>query len=300
VSATWPDGFRVMGTLTVGGYEAAERARRAGDAILTRVRRLVAGRGLADFAETSIEVIGAETMYGPWRRPEAAANREVVLKIGARHADPQALEIFARELAPSGSSMAQGITGFFAGRPNVQPVLRLFSFLWPKEKLTPIVDVAGTRFDVPFATSQPFAALPAMPPVLPELQQAIETPEAAVPLIALAVGRSGDKGNAANIGIIARKAEYLPWLRAVLTAKMIKDWFAHTGVGKVERFDLPGLHALNFMLHDALGGGGVASLRVDAQGKAFAQMLMDFPVPVPLDLANALRGAAKTREKIPT
>ena len=122
-----------MGTLTVGGYEAAERARRAGEAILARVRRLVAARGIADFAETSIEVIGAETMYGPWRRPEAAANREVVLKVGARHADPQALEILARELAPAGSSMAQGITGFFAGRPSVQPVLRLFSLLWPKE-----------------------------------------------------------------------------------------------------------------------------------------------------------------------
>jgi hypothetical protein len=292
VSATWPDGFRVMGTLTVGGYEAAERAGRAGEAILVRVRRLVAARGLADFAETSIEVLGAETMYGPWRRPEAAANREVVLKVGARHADPQALEILARELAPSGSSMAQGITGFFAGRPNVQPVLRLFSFLWPKEKLTPVVDVADTHIEVPFAASQPFSA----PPAMPEPPQATETPDAAVPLIALAVGRSGDKGNAANIGIIARKAEYLPWLRAVLTANMIKEWFAHTGVSKVERFDLPGMHALNFMLHDALGGGGVASLRVDAQGKAFAQMLMDFPVPVPLDLAKALRSAAKARD----
>lgn len=284
VSATWHDGYRVMGTLTIGGYEAALRAQRVGEAILTRVRRLLATRGISDFSETSIEVLGAESTYGPWRRPQAAANREVVLKIGARHRDQQALELLAREIAPSGSSMAQGITGFFAGRPSVQPVLRLFSFLWPKEKVTPIVHDGDEQIVVPFAASQPLSA----PPATAAPQRAIGVADGTVPLIALAVGRSGDKGNSANIGIIARKPEYLPWLRAALAEDVIRDWFAHTGVSKVERFDLPGIHALNFVLHDALGGGGVASLRVDAQGKAFAQMLMDHPIPVPLALARSL------------
>jgi hypothetical protein len=283
VSATWHDGYRVMGTLTIGGYEAALRAQRVGEAILTRVRRLLATRGISDFSETSIEVLGAESTYGPWRRPQAAANREVVLKIGARHRDQQALEILAREIAPSGSSMAQGITGFFAGRPSVQPVLRLFSFLWPKEKVAPIVHDGDEQIVVPFAASQPLSA----PPATAAPQRAIGVADGTVPLIALAVGRSGDKGNSANIGIIARKPEYLPWLRAALAEDVIRDWFAHTGVSKVERFDLPGIHALNFVLHDALGGGGVASLRVDAQGKAFAQMLMDHPIPVPLALARS-------------
>lgn len=284
VSATWHDGYRVMGTLTIGGYEAALRAQRVGEAILTRVRRLLATHGISDFSETSIEVLGAESTYGPWRRPQAAANREVVLKIGARHRDQQALEILAREIAPSGSSMAQGITGFFAGRPSVQPVLRLFSFLWPKEKVAPIVHDGDEQIVVPFAASQPLSA----PPATAAPQRAIGVADGTVPLIALAVGRSGDKGNSANIGIIARKPEYLPWLRAALAEDVIRDWFAHTGVSKVERFDLPGIHALNFVLHDALGGGGVASLRVDAQGKAFAQMLMDHPIPVPLALARSL------------
>ena len=135
VSATWHDGYRVLGTLTIGGYEAAAKAGRVGEAILARVRRLLTARGLSDFSETSIEVLGAESMYGPWRHPAAAKSREVVLKIGARHRDQEPLEVLARELFPSGSSMAQGITGFFAGRPGVQPVLRLFSFLWPKEKV---------------------------------------------------------------------------------------------------------------------------------------------------------------------
>ena len=78
----------------------------------------------------------------------------------------------------------------------------------------------------------------------------------------------------------------------------MRDWFAHNGVSKVERFELPGIHALNFVLYDALGGGGVASLRVDAQGKAFAQMLMDYPIPVPLALAQSLTSAAVAREPL--
>ncbi|MGZ4983484.1 MAG: acyclic terpene utilization AtuA family protein, partial [Chthoniobacterales bacterium] len=74
-------------------------------------------------------MLGAEATYGPNARPQARNAREVVLKIGARHANEKALEVLAREIAPAASSMAQGLTGFFSGRPGVQPVMRLFSFL---------------------------------------------------------------------------------------------------------------------------------------------------------------------------
>jgi hypothetical protein len=294
VSATWHDGYRVIGTLTIGGYEAAAKAERAGEAILARVRRLLSARGIPYFSETSIEVLGSESMYGPWRHSAAKDNREVVLKIGARHRDQEALEMLAREIFPPGSSMAQGITGFFAGRPGVQPVLRLFSFLWPKEKMPQVVHFGGADINVPFAPSQPLlpsAAVPAAP-------KAVGVADATLPLIALAVGRSGDKGNSANIGLIARKPDYLPWIRAALMEEVVRDWFAHLGVSKVERFELPGMNAFNFLLHDALGGGGVASLRVDAQGKAYAQMLMDYPIPVPTALANSLKNAQRAPQTV--
>ncbi len=296
VSATWHDGYRVIGTLTIGGYEAASKAERAGEAILVRVKRLLTARGIPYFTETSIEVLGSESMYGPWRHRAARNSREVVLKVGARHRDQEALEMLAREIFPPGSSMAQGITGFFAGRPSVQPVLRLFSFLWPKEKVAPVVHFGGADISVPFAASQPLSP----PPACAAAQKAVGIADATVPLIALAVGRSGDKGNSANIGLIARKPEYLPWIRAALMEDVVRDWFAHVGVSKVERFELPGMHALNFMLHDALGGGGVASLRVDAQGKAFAQMLMDYPIPVPSTLANSLKNAQSAHQTAKT
>jgi hypothetical protein len=289
VSATWHDGYRVIGTLAIGGYEAAAKAERTGEAILARVRRLLSARGIPYFSETSIEVLGSESMYGPWRHASANSNREVVLKIGARHRDQEALEVLAREIFPPGSSMAQGITGFFAGRPSVQPVLRLFSFLWPKEKMAQVVHFGDEDISVPFAPSQPL--LPSV--AVPAAPKAVGVADATVPLIALAVGRSGDKGNSANIGLIARKADYLPWIRAALVEQVVRDWFAHLGVSKVERFELPGMNAFNFLLHDALGGGGVASLRVDAQGKAYAQMLMDYPIPVPSALADSLRNAQR-------
>jgi hypothetical protein len=108
-----------------------------------------------------------------------------------------------------------------------------------------------------------------------------------VPLLTLAYGRSGDKGDSANIGVLARRPEYVPLLREQLTAAAVKQYLAHFVKGKAERFELPGLHGFNFLLHEALGGGGMASLRYDPQGKMLAQILMDFPIVVPTELAPA-------------
>jgi hypothetical protein len=283
VSATWHDGFRMMGTVTISGRDAAAKAQRAGEAILARVRRLLNDRKLGDFSETSLEVLGTEATFGADATTSTA--REVVLKIGARHANEKALELLAREIAPAASSMAQGLTGFFAGRPGVQPVMRLFSFLWPKAHVMPRLHSGGEEIDVPFAPHTPL--IPAQAGI--QSHERDGSAETTVPLIALAVGRSGDKGNAANIGILARRPDYLPWLRAALTPEAVQRFFAHTGVTRVERWDLPGMHAMNFLLHDALGGGGVASLRIDPQGKAFAQMVMDLPVGVPRTLADQIK-----------
>jgi hypothetical protein len=286
VSATHPDGFRTIGTVTVGGRDAAAKASRTGEAILARARRMVRQAGFADFTETSIEVLGSEATYGEQARPEARESREVVLKIAARHAEEKPLAILAGEIAPAATAMAQGLTGFFAGRPGVQPVFRGYSFLVPAESVGAMVTIGDESSAVPCPPAG--ASDPAPLARTPEADLA--SSGSALPLIALAVGRSGDKGNSANIGVIARRAEDLPLIRAALTPEAIAGYFRQTGVRRVERFDLPGIHALNFVLHDCLGGGGVASLRIDPQGKAFAQMLMDFPVPVPAGYQPPARG----------
>ena len=112
-----------------------------------------------------------------------------------------------------------------------------------------------------------------------------------VPLIRIAHARSGDKGNISNIGVIARKPEYLPLLRAQLTPHAVKQYFAHLVKGEVACYELPGIHAFNFVLHEALDGGGMASLRADPLGKGMGQMLLDFPLHVPDVLACDLAAA---------
>ncbi|NNM51173.1 MAG: terpene utilization protein AtuA, partial [Pseudomonadales bacterium] len=120
-----------------------------------------------------------------------------------------------------------------------------------------------------------------------ETAQTLPALSTQVPLVRLAWARSGDKGNHSNIGVIARRPEYLPWLRRALTPEHVASYFSHVldaETGRVTRYELPGLHALNFLLENALGGGGMASLRADPQGKAFAQQLLDMPIDLPTDL----------------
>jgi hypothetical protein len=102
-----------------------------------------------------------------------------------------------------------------------------------------------------------------------------------VRLLDLAHARSGDKGDTANVGVIARKAEYYPLLVRVLTSERVAAHFGGMLTGPVERFELPNLHALNFLLHGALGGGGTVSLKTDAQGKTLSTALLRLEIEVP-------------------
>ena len=104
------------------------------------------------------------------------------------------------------------------------------------------------------------------------------------PLYDLAHTRAGDKGDVCNIGIIARRPEYWPVLRRELTAERVKSWFGAWCGGAVERYELPNLQALNFVLRRSLDGGGLVSLRLDTQGKTYGYSLLRMEVEVPDDL----------------
>ena len=112
---------------------------------------------------------------------------------------------------------------------------------------------------------------------------------AKVQLVKLAHARSGDKGDTANVGLIALKEEYYPLLIREVTAERVKRHFKGICKGEVERFELPNLSALNFLLHESLGGGGTLSLMTDAQGKTFSTALLRMFVEVPDDEARKLK-----------
>jgi len=214
-SLTFADGFRAMSLFMIGGIDAGAKAHRVGAAMLARMRRHCAERGWPDFTEVSVEAIGAEDTYGPQARVSA---REVMLKVGVRHRLKEALELFSREVAPMALMSAPAITGFTGGRPKVQPVVRLFSCLVPKSQLSVTIDMGEQRVAAPQMAGQPFDArqLPDGNGPLPAAD-AFARGTRMVPLVQLAWGRSGDKGDSANIGIIARQPEFLPFIRAALS-----------------------------------------------------------------------------------
>lgn len=292
VSATYQDGWRGVATVSIVGPDAVAKAERTAEALLARARMLFRQRQLPDFTAIHTEVLGSESAYGP--RANARSVREVLLRLVVDHAEREAIDIFARELGSVGISFAQGTTGILSGRPKPTPVVRLFTFFVDKAVLgAPKVQVGDQEpfiVDVPTQGGYTSPAAKTEPPAAEVGGATVE-----VTLRSLAVARSGDKGNSSNIAIIARDPEYVPILRREVTPETMAAHFEGLVHGQVRRFEAPGLHAFNFLLDDALGGGGMASRRIDPQGKAFGQMALEMKVKVPRALAQEL----KRREPLP-
>jgi hypothetical protein len=283
VSATQLDGFRCAGSMVFIGIDAAKKARRTGEAILERTGEILRAQGLPPYTSTYLEVLGAETLYGPHARTGAA--REVMLRVVANHPDKNALAMFAREIAPSGTSWAPGTTSPGGGRPAVSPLVKPFAFLLDKRAVQVGLWLDGERQAVEVRAGSEQSATAPLPQV-PAWHEPDE-PAQEVRLVELAWARSGDKGDISNIGIVARRPEWLPLLWNRLTPQVVAAYFAHMVHGPVERFYLPGIAAMNLLLHEALDGGGPSSMRMDPLGKGMAQMLLDLPIRVPASVARA-------------
>ena len=282
VSATYPDGYRVLVSFLIAGREAPAKAKAIADAILTKCERVLALRSVPPFQEKSVEILGIESTYGANARP--LESREVVVKIAVKHMFKEACMFFASEIAQASTGMAPALAGIVGGRPKASPVIKLFSFLIDKSKINVEIDINGQRQKIQIpqgAADQSFSQLP-----VGDVAQ-FTGDEVEVALIDIAHARSGDKGNYSNIGVIARQPEYLPWIRANLSNENVAKYMQHVlnpETSTVIRYEVVGFDALNILLENALGGGGIASLRIDPQGKAFAQQLLDMPVKVPKGL----------------
>jgi hypothetical protein len=276
-----------VATVSIVGPDAVAKAERTAEALIARARMLFRQRQIPDFTATHTEVLGSESAYGP--KANARGVREVLLRLVVDHADREAIDIFARELGSVGISFAQGTTGILSGRPKPTPVVRLFTFFIDKAVLgAPKVQLGD---DEPFIVGVPVQGGYAVPAATPRTSEAIAPDDAGceVSLRSLAVARSGDKGNSSNIAIIARDPKYVDLIRRAVTPQAMASHFEGLVHGKVTRYEAPGLHAFNFLLDDALGGGGMASRRIDPQGKAFGQMALEMKIAVPTALADKLK-----------
>jgi hypothetical protein len=220
-----------------------------------------------------------------------------LLRLVVVHSDPACLELFARELGSVGISFAPGTTGIYGGRPKPVPLIRLFTFFVDKAWLNaPLIwlGLSEVAVEAPVPVGYPAAHdAPGPPARAAVLSVAADQSDAAeqrdgelvdVPLMRLALARSGDKGDSANIAIIARDPSFFPLLRREITSDRVAQHFRHLVAGRVQRYEAPGMSALNFVLLEALGGGGMASLRIDPQGKAYAAMALEMTVRVPAQL----------------
>lgn len=280
VCATYVDGFRLMGCYFLAGPRSADKARTGAEAWIRRVRKAFNERGIPDFRDVSIEVVGAEAVYGP--HGQANDTREVMCKFGLHHDDPKALAFASAELAYLGTSGTPGMSGLGGGRVKPQPLMRIHSGLITKAEVPVKVQVGDSVIsDEPYDVEDTsnLANGPAMPVAPAEVQ----SDWVDVPLEALCYARSGDKGNKANVGLMVRDDKYLPILEGQVTAEAVADYFSHLVEGTVSRYAMPGFGAYNFLLTEALGGGATASIRMDSQGKAYGQMLLSMPVKVPAD-----------------
>ncbi len=286
LSASYQQGYRCTAQVCVFGVDAVRKARRTSDALLERTSHLLQARGYADFTKSAATVIGAEDAYGPHAQNHASL-REAIARLSVTHPSKEALELFSRESRSPGVSFAPGTTSGSAlttnSRPVVEPLSRLYTCLVPKSALAaPAVILGGQRHGVSIRCD----GAPPLPYVRSVDSEGMASPSCAAEsstlmLLQLAHGRSGDKGDTSNVAIFARDPQDYGFLKETLSAARVRAQLGHLVKGRINRYEVPGLHALNFVMDQALDGGGPSSLRNDPMGKGMAQMLLEMQIEVP-------------------
>ena len=271
VSVSHSEGYKASGAVIVSGPEAREKCEAFADILWNR---------LPEYEQTLTEYVGADATWGPLS-PSAEAN-EIYLRFGARDHDAAKLKEFSKMLPALILSGPPGVA-VTGGRPRVQEVVAYWPMLVPRERCTAEVTVVSGSGE---ESAEVAFTGPTGPGVCEGTDTAIaEAPAPSgetvtVPLRRVAHGRSGDKGDTCNIGVIARHPALYGWMRDTLTAAWVKERFTGIAHGDVERFEVPNLDALNFLLHESLGGGGTLALKIDAQGKTLSHALLSCEVEI--------------------
>ncbi len=275
VTVVYRDGWRAVGLALISGPDARAKAERLAEMLWHRVG--------AEFADRRAELVGYRSCWGA-AAPDVEPN-EGVFRAAVRDPDRKKVERFAHTMLGLALQAPPGL-GVFGGRPEVQEAYAYWPALVPRDLVTPRIEVVRgeSRVVRDLAPAPPGATA-----IAPQEAPAFATPvEAAaggspvrVPLRRIAYARSGDKGDHANIGVAARSPAAFAFLRRALDAERVRRYFADRVAGPVERYELPGPRALNFLLRHALGGGGTLSLLADHQGKTLAQALLALELDVP-------------------
>ena len=284
VSATTELGWRTTAITPFVGKDAGAKARRQGKALIARARGLLDSAGMPEFTATSLSIFGDESAFGP--DAPGRRSREVVMKLTADHATMQGAGLFAREQASGITTMACG-TGINLAT-TVLPLTGVFAFLLDRSEVEATVTLGDESWTVPNTDGQ--ATVAAVPPAPKNPASADALVE--VELRDLAWTRSGDKGNLFNVAVIARRPEFLPWIASALSEEAVSLCYDHISAERqalrVERFHVPGIHALNFVVHASLNGGILKGTGFDPAAKGMGQFLLSHRVSIPEQLKASL------------
>ena len=271
VSASYADGFKAVGELIISGADALKKAQLFQEIFWDRLA--------IDFLRTNTEFVGYNSCHGSLVENNTA--NEVLLKLYVHDLDKNKVESFSQSVASLILSGPQGVA-VIGGRPRVQEVISYWPFLINKNELElNVYDPSFGRENL-VSVFRSNAAVPAESNFidLSTKQVACEQGEP-VSLSEICLARSGDKGNSVNIGVVARSDEAYNYLKKYLTPGLLKEWFETKALGNIKRYEIKGLKAFNFILEQALDGGGTKALRIDAQGKTFAAALLNQKLRIP-------------------
>lgn len=280
VSISFEDGFRAFGRLMVAGPDALAKARKVAEAFW----ECVGGKAL--YADAKEQFVGWDSCHAPLAKEEPG---EVLVQFAVRDADEKKINSrFGPQLVPRVLGTVPGIT-YLAdqGRPRASEVVGYWPALISRGCVRQRV-IVGEREELVAQPDLAKAKAAPFKPVFDDRPLAATGARVRVPLSRLCLARSGDKGDTANVGVIGRSDAIYAWMRKKLTARFVKKRFEGVCLGEVERAAVPNLRALNFLLHESLGGGGTLSLLLDAQGKTYSQYLLAAKVTVDASLLEGL------------
>ncbi len=279
VSMAFADGFKCIGEIAISGPHARRKAEAFAE--------IFWGRAGKDFAATETEIFGYNAFHRSMSHAEEG--NEVILRLGVRDADKEKLKRFGKHVPAVILGGPPGVT-ILGGVPQIKEIVSYWPALMPKSAVAPTVSlfedgrfvnerVVHNTETGNFALGADQGQVATKPSK--SVQDAVAEAAKGRAFYDIALARSGDKGDTANIGVLARNPRAFAFLDEYLTAQRVKDLFQELCLGRVIRYKVENMQGFNFLLESALGGGGTMSMRADAQGKTFAQALLRQKAPIP-------------------
>ncbi len=287
ISMAYEGGFKTVGSIIVSGPEAREKAKKFSEIFWERQEE--------SFEETITEYLGWNACQASLGGGQEAC--EILLRLGARDFDEEKLRRFAKSIpalilsgppgvaVAGGTSRPQVIVNYWPALMDKNLVYPEIKLLGEKESWEKVTSTEEGNFELSFSSKTQVAEKPTN-----SLKETLDflAKGSLHPISRIALGRSGDKGDSSNIGVLARTPKAYKFLKEILTAQVVKNLFAEICFGKVTRYTLDNLSGLNFILEESLGGGGSMTLRSDAQGKTFAQALLRQKIYIPKEILEEI------------